>query len=127
MRLALDTNAIIDFLKQKTGAIDLVSLIAENECFISVITKLELLKYPEITLSEEELILDIFQVIPIIYLNNDIETETIAISRATKLKLPDAIIGATAILYGAKVVSSDPHFLKCRYPSLQIWQAVCDV
>ncbi|GHU53869.1 hypothetical protein FACS1894200_14350 [Spirochaetia bacterium] len=124
MKLALDTNAIIDFLKQKPGAIDLVPLIAEYECFVSVITKLELLKYPEITLHEEEIILDFLQVIPIMPLNSDIEAETIAISRATKLKLPDAIIGATAIVYGAEVVSSDLHFLRCEYPSLQIWQSV---
>jgi predicted nucleic acid-binding protein len=124
MKLALDTNAIIDFLKQKTGAIDLAPLIAEHECFVSVITKLELLKYPEITPPEEEIILDLLQVIPTIPLNSAIEAETIAISRATKLKLPDAIIGATAIVYGVEVVSSDPHFLKCTYPSLQIWQSV---
>ncbi|GHV37762.1 hypothetical protein AGMMS49546_06600 [Spirochaetia bacterium] len=123
MRLALDTNAIIDFLKQKSASLDLAPLIAEHECFVSVITKLELLKYPEITLPEEEIILDFLQVIPIIPLNSDIEAETIAISRATKLKLPDAIIGATAIVYGAEVVSSDPHFLGCKYPSLQIWQS----
>ena len=64
MKLALDTNAIIDFLKQKAGALDLSPLIAEHECFVSVITKLELLKYPEITLPEEEIILDMLQVIP---------------------------------------------------------------
>jgi predicted nucleic acid-binding protein len=78
MSLVLDTNAIIDFLKQTARAVDLLAL------------------------------------------NTAIENETIAISRATKLKLPDAIIGATAIVYGAEVVSSDPHFLKCTYPALRI-------
>jgi hypothetical protein len=31
MKLALDTNAIIDFLKQTAGAVDLLSLIEEHE------------------------------------------------------------------------------------------------
>ncbi|MDR1175047.1 MAG: type II toxin-antitoxin system VapC family toxin [Treponema sp.] len=120
MKLAIDTNAIIDFLKQAAGAFDLLALIEEHECFVSVITKLELLKYPDMTPAEEETILDILQIVPIMPLNTDIENETIAISRATKLKLPDAIIGATAIVYKAEVVSSDPHFLNCPYPTLRI-------
>ncbi|MDR2739189.1 MAG: PIN domain-containing protein [Treponema sp.] len=48
------------------------------------------------------------------------ENEAIAISKATKLKLPDAIIRATVIVYGAEVISSDPHFLKYAYPALRI-------
>ncbi|GMO42707.1 MAG: Rpn family recombination-promoting nuclease/putative transposase [Treponemataceae bacterium] len=48
MRLALDTNAILDFLKQTAGAFDLPALIDEYECFTSVIAKLELLKFPGI-------------------------------------------------------------------------------
>jgi len=43
------------------------------------------------------------------------------LSRSAKLKLPDAIIGATAIVYDAKLVTRDPHFLKCQYKKLLIW------
>jgi predicted nucleic acid-binding protein len=56
MKLALDTNIIVDFLKQTPGAVDPLALIEEHECFVSVITKLELLKYPDITPAEEETI-----------------------------------------------------------------------
>ncbi|MDR2135544.1 MAG: type II toxin-antitoxin system VapC family toxin [Treponema sp.] len=120
MKLVLDTNVIIDFLKQTPDAVDPLALIEEHECFVSVITKLELLKYPGITTAEEEKILNILQIVPVMPMNTAIENETIAISRATKLKLPDAIIGATAIVYDAEVVSSDPHFFKCPYPALRI-------
>jgi predicted nucleic acid-binding protein len=122
VKLALDTNAIIDFLKEQAGSVDLSALIEEHECFVSVITKLELLKYPEITRDEEEKILGILQVIPIMPLNADIENKTIEISRATELKLPDAIIGATAIVYEAEVVTSDTRFLDCTYPELRFWK-----
>jgi predicted nucleic acid-binding protein len=124
MKLALDTNVIIDFLKQTPDVVDPLALIEEHECFVSVITKLELLKYPDITPAEEETILNILQIVPIMPMNTAIENETIAISRATKLKLPDAIIGATAIVYNAEVVSSDPHVLKCPYPALRIFKAL---
>jgi predicted nucleic acid-binding protein len=121
MQLALDTNAIIDFLKEKPGTFDLLTLVDEHECFVSVITRLELLKFPAITSEEEARILDFLKLVPVLPLDADIESETIAISRATKLKLPDAIIGATAIVHDAQVVTADPHFLKCTYPTLHIY------
>jgi predicted nucleic acid-binding protein len=112
---------IIDFLKQKNAVFDLSSLILQHECFISVIVKLELLKYPDITPNEEQAIIEFLQLVPIMPLNEIIENQTIALSRSTKLKLPDAIIGATAIVYDAEVVTCDPHFLKCKYNKLRIW------
>jgi predicted nucleic acid-binding protein len=124
MKLALDTNVIIDFLKGKTGSIDLLTLIVEHECFVSVIARLELLKYPDITPEEEVLILAFLEFVPILPLTVDIDRETIAISRASKLKLPDAIIAATAIVYRAEVVTQDAHFLACTYPMLRLWQTI---
>jgi len=121
LKLLLDTNAIVDFLKQKNDPLDLYSLILQHECFVSVIVKLELLKYPEITPDEEYAITEFFRFVPVIPLNEAIENETIALSRSTRLKLPDAIIGATAIIYDARVVTRDPHFLKCQYKKLLIW------
>ena len=121
LRLLLDTNIIIDFLKQKNIAFDLFTLFSEHECFVSVITKLELLKYPSITSDEENAINEFLRLVPIISMNPAIENETIGLSRSTKLKLPDAIIGATAIVYGAELVTNDPHFLECRYDKLRLW------
>ena len=120
LRLLLDTNVIIDFLKQKKAAFDLSSLFLQHDCFISVIVKLELLKYPAITSDEENTIHKFLQLVPIVPINAAIEGETIALSRSTKLKLPDAIIGATAVVYGAELVTNDPHFLKCQYKKLHV-------
>jgi len=122
LRLLLDTNAIIDFLKQNNTTFDLSSLILQHECFVSVITKLELLKYPDITPHEEHIINEFLRLVPIEPITAAIESETIALSRLSKLKLPDAIIGATAIVLNAELVTNDPHFLNCRYEKLQIWR-----
>ena len=121
MRLLFDTNVIIDFLKQKNVAIDLSPLVLQHECFVSVITKLELLKYPAITPGEENIINEFLSLLLILPMNAAIEDETIALSRSTKLKLPDAIIGATAIVYGAELVTTDPHFPECKYDKLLFW------
>ena len=121
LRLLFDTNSIIDFLKNDNDIFDLPSLLLQHECFTSVIVKLELLKYSGITPDEEYAINEFLRFIPVIQLNQSIESETIAISRSTKLKLPDAIIGATAIIYGAEIITRDFHFLECGYEKLKIW------
>ena len=121
MRFLFDTNAIIDFLKQNGTAFDLQSLILNHECFVSVIVKLELLKYPVITPDEEYEINEFLRLVPVIPINAAIENKTITLSRQSKLNLPDAIIGATAIVYDAEVVTRDPHFLKCEYDELRVW------
>ena len=122
--LLLDTNIIVDFLKSEDEPVDLFSLISQHDCFTSVIVKLEMLKHPTITPSEENIINEFFQFIPVVSINTAIEKETISISRVSKLKLPDAIIGATAIVYGAEIVTRDQHFLNCRYDKLRIWGSV---
>jgi len=121
LKLLLDTNVILNFLKKTSGVVDLTSLISQYECFTSVIVKLELLKYPNITPDEENAVNEFLRLLPIIALNQPIENETIAISRSTKLKLPDAIIGATAIVYGAELVTGDTQFSECRYEKLKVW------
>jgi predicted nucleic acid-binding protein len=121
-KLVFDTNVDIDFVNEKPQAIDLGPLLLENDCFISFVTKLELLGYSKITPNEETNILQFLSKVTILPMSEAIEAETIQIRRKTKLKLPDAIIAATAIVIGAELVSTDPHFLKCEYPALCIWQ-----
>ena len=89
LKLLLDTNVILNFLKKDSGIFDLPSLLSQHECFTSVIVKLELLKYPDITPDEENAINEFLRLVPIIAFSQPIENETIALSRSTKLKLPD--------------------------------------
>ena len=121
MKLLFDTNTIIDFLKQKNPAYDLFSLLQDHDCCTSFIVKLELLKFPDITTVEEHSINELLQFFSIIPYSEDIENETIRLSRATRLRLPDAIIGATAIVNNAEVVTGDPHFLQCRDEKLRTY------
>ncbi|GHV25178.1 hypothetical protein AGMMS4952_02290 [Spirochaetia bacterium] len=120
--LVFDSCVIIDFLKKKSEAIDLEPLRTANDCFISFISKLETLGFPEIQPDEEAGILQFLPQITILPSTSAIEAEVIQIRRKTKLKLPDAIIAATAIVIDAEVVTTDEHFLKCEYPRLTVWR-----
>jgi predicted nucleic acid-binding protein len=119
----LDTNTIIDFVNKKYGALNFDLFVSKNRCAISFITKLELLGFPEITKKEEQGILIFLQKIPVLTISETIENETIKIRRNVNLKLPDAIIAATAIVLDAEVVTADTHFLNCEYPALHVWKS----
>jgi len=58
LKLLLDTNIIINFLKNNNDDFNLTSLFLQHECFTSVIVKLELLKYSGITPDEENAMLE---------------------------------------------------------------------
>lgn len=93
----LDTNVIIDFLNSRlpTKGRDLIS---EIEPIISVITRIELFASSKISETENAKLLQFIDVVKIIeIIDNDIVNEVIAIRRKRKVKLPDAIIAATAI------------------------------
>jgi predicted nucleic acid-binding protein len=98
----------------------IVSLLADNDCFISFITKLETLGYPDMPLMEEINIRAFLSKVTILPTNDAIEEEAIRIRRGTNLKLPDAIIAATAVVIGAEIVTTDNDFLKCQYPVLRV-------
>jgi predicted nucleic acid-binding protein len=117
-----DSTAIIKFLDKEPDFIDLSPFLEQNDCFVSVITKLETLGWADITPEDEKRISEFLSGLTVLPLDDAVEAETIQVRRKTTLKLPDAIIAATAIVIGAEVVSTDPHFRKCAYPQLKVWQ-----
>jgi predicted nucleic acid-binding protein len=120
--ILFDSTAVIKYLDREPGFIDLAPFLKENDCFVSVITKLEVLGWPDILPADEKRIGEFISGLTVLPLDATVEAETIQIRRKTALKLPDAIIAATAIVSGAEVVSTDSDFLKCTYPKLRLWR-----
>jgi len=94
----LDTNAVIYYFKGMQKAVAVFKLIedANEEVNLSVITKIELLSFD----NEDELKnIDRLLVNSRIFsLDDEIVDKTIEVRRKYKLKLPDAIIAATAMV-----------------------------
>lgn len=113
--ILLDTNAIIYFLNGK------FLLNNEYNIFISIISEIELLCYPKITSEEENIIKDFLNNINIINLDKYIKHETIAIKREISIKLPDAIILATAKVNNLILLTQDECILKYNgYKNIEI-------
>lgn len=94
----IDTNVIIGYLDgkiEKNGMIFMHPII-DNIPNISVINKIEILRFnpPD---SNYKTLLDFVDSSNVFSLTEDIVEKTISICRVNKIKLPDAIIAATAI------------------------------
>jgi len=79
---------------------------------ISVITEMELLSYSGLNDFEENNIKSLLTHFNIVGISHDIKTKTIEIRKKYKLKLPDSIIVATAIVEHAILVTADKQLLK---------------
>lgn len=93
-KVLLDSNIIIYLSK---GLLDIDKILADyDEFFISIITYMEVLGYPFENQKEEDLIVQLLDQFEIIHLNMQIAKEVISIKKGKKIKLPDAIIFASA-------------------------------
>ncbi|SMP14018.1 hypothetical protein SAMN06265339_1245 [Desulfurobacterium pacificum] len=100
-RLLLDTNAVLYFLSDR-------SISALKEAFsISFVTEIELLSYPYMKTSEEIKIKEFLDIVKIVDVNKSIKEKTIFLRRKYRLKVPDAIICATAFFLEAILVTND--------------------
>lgn len=116
MKYLLDTNVVIYLLGGR-----LKQALPDGEFGVSVITEIELLSYPALLPAEEQVARSFLNEVIRYPLSDSIRDQTIALRRQFRLKLPDALIAATALDVGAVLLSNDQRLLVV--PSL-IVQAV---
>ena len=107
-RAVLDTNVVLYILGDQLNPRNL----PDADLIVSVITELELLSYPKLSLSGEKTIRKFLSNIEIATLSEDIKRNTIALRKSYRLKLPDAIICATALATSAPLITSDKRLSK---------------
>ena len=112
----LDTNAIIYHLQ---GAAELDSVFSEIsegavEPAVSVVTQIELLGFPQISPREEAAINSLLRNFTIADVDRTIAERAVGLRRKYGLKLPDAIIAATALVLDACLVSRDVDLKRVR-------------
>ncbi len=107
LNLIYDTNIFIYHFKNQPEVTTYFEphFLLSNNVFISVITRIELLSYSEITTDEENFIINLLQYFSIIRLSFELENKTIELRKKLKLKTPDAIIAASTILNNASLLT----------------------
>ncbi len=103
LSIVLDTNVSIYHLKDLLGPPFGIGIFA-----VSIITQIELLSLPGLTPTDEAAIRRMLaQDVEVIPLTEPIVPRTIALRRAHRLKLPDAVIAATALELGYELMTND--------------------
>jgi predicted nucleic acid-binding protein len=119
--LVLDTNAVI-FLTARDNVIpnDLENELNKSELFISVITRMELAAKHNMKPEEEKAIRNFIADVTVSPLDEEVERKAVEIRRTTKIKLPDCIVAATAIVLDAVLVTNDVHLLHLSRPDFNV-------
>ena len=107
MTVVLDTNVTLYLLGGR-----LARPLPLAEYAVSVITEMELLSFPTLTPSEEGAIRQFLASLKLAELSAEVRGIAIQLRRSQRLKLPDAIVAATAIELGAELITNDGRLAK---------------
>jgi predicted nucleic acid-binding protein len=119
-RYLIDSNVIVYYTSERfpQKAMNFLADVIDEIPNISVITKIEVLSWRSAILQEENSIKSFVNSSNIIALSDSIVEQCIEIRRNCKIKTPDAIIAATAIVNNFTLLTSDSDFN--RIPNLEI-------
>jgi predicted nucleic acid-binding protein len=110
-KILIDTNIALYLLG---GDATLALALDQKEIFLSVVSEMELLSYPKITEVEIKRIKSFIADCNLLELTPTVKERTITIRRNYNLKLPDAIIAATAIQANISLISADSMFKRIK-------------
>lgn len=109
VKYLLDTNYILGLVKGQPEVVaDITSKGVHWELYgFSSVSRMEALGFPAITQDEEKVISSLLHMLTYYPITTDIEIATIHLRRQHKLKLPDAIILATALTHNLELLTLD--------------------
>ena len=110
-----DTNTVIYYLQQQFSPsaekfID--SILPDSQPAISVITEIELLCWKTATKKDLEVLHNFIEDAWIFELEKDIKLNTAELRKIHRIKLPDAIIAATALVYDLTLITRNVNDFK---------------
>lgn len=102
----IDTNTVIDYFNDilPAGGTDFMDELVEGSPQISVITEIETLGFNG-SPAEMTLVSEFVKIANVLELNRATVNQTILLRKSHKIKLPDAIIAATALVHGLTLIT----------------------
>lgn len=117
-----DTNSIIYLLENqipRQSSERLLEELALNPPIVSVVSELELLSWRRLDAEAIAIIKDFLANSMLVNLTDEVKIKTIEIRRAISIKLPDAIIAASAYVYGVPILTHNSKDFE-RVPGLKV-------
>jgi len=107
IKYLLDTNIILGIVAGNSDAGIKLKGIDLKNCAFSSVTRMELLGFPNITQDEIKIISTLLELMTHLTINRAIEDKTINLKQQHRIKLPDAIILATALSHQIELLTLD--------------------
>ncbi|MEO8538854.1 MAG: PIN domain-containing protein [bacterium] len=117
MKVLFDSNIVIDALNGVVGAREAFE--AADDHFVSVITRIEVLAGCQSRESEAQAT-SILAGLSMLELSEAVADEAIRIRRTGRLRLPDAIILATARVHGLTLCTRNTKDFRRDFPEVQV-------
>ncbi|MEQ8583387.1 MAG: type II toxin-antitoxin system VapC family toxin [Marinoscillum sp.] len=106
-KLFVDTNILIYLLN---GDQEVTQILEGKQLAISIITELELLAIPNLSAGEQKIIEELIGECQIISISSGIKKIAVEFRKTRKLKLPDAIVAASAFYSKLPLFTADKAF-----------------
>jgi len=109
VKYLLDTNFILGMLKSSPAVLQTLTerQLTADQCAFSAITRMELLGFPGITTNEQHLVQQTLDRFRYLAISLEIEDKAISMRRTRQVKLPDALIAATALCHDLELLTLD--------------------
>ena len=110
----IDTSAVIKYLDEifPSNALSFMDALVDKDSHVSFITKIELLAWNPPIPEDIKIRIAFLSGSEIHYINDAIIEMAVKIRKETKIKLPDAVIAATALVYGFILLSDNDEDFK---------------
>jgi predicted nucleic acid-binding protein len=102
LNYVLDTNVVIYAQK---GV--LAEPLPTGHYFVSIITEIELLSFSDLADEQERALLELLNDVSVVGIDEETKRRAIDLRRRLRLRLPDAIIAATAMTLDADLLTND--------------------
>lgn len=109
--LFVDTNVLINLAEGRSG-VD--QYLESNNLFVSVVSEIELLGWHKITTSQKNYFKSLLNDCSVVGITNPVKELSIQLKQKHKVKLPDAIIAASALHLGTPLLTFDKGFEKFK-------------
>jgi len=118
-KILVDTNILLYYLN---GDKTLANMLDKRHIYVSFISELELLSYSSITKKDTKAIKALLEDCTIININESVKKTAILLRINYQVKLPDAIIMATANYLDLPIITADTDFKKVQEISLLFYE-----
>lgn len=103
----LDTCFILELFKSNHQVLEIMQNVSPEDCFVSVINRIELLGYHGITSHDEQMLNDFLGELGFLALSVEVENMAISVRKRHKIKLADSIVLATALVHHLELLTLD--------------------